>query len=225
MTLTALNANPDPITEDGEDVITEIETSELDRRFYIHQKLTRVGNDLVKHLKSGTMRGYDVFTRRRKLRQAVVRVIRDINTREWLAKEIRDLGYDGIAAIAVAGGFNPEILSALYNGKDVSNQIVMALRRLASAFGILYSPMLDFTPEHMVEWIRNINPNTIVKILENDDTRHDLWLLAKWAAYGNNWLWIEISEGRPVAIQVEIHAGAMAQVAEVHTHLRQAVAV
>lgn len=227
--MTAVTFIPEPpVTEDdGEDVIMEtFEVTELDRRFFIHQKLARVGNDLVKHLKGGTMRGYDVFTRRRKLRQAVKRVLTDVTVREWLAEEIQDLGYDGMAAIAAAGGFNPEILSALYNGKDAKNSIVMALRRLASEFSILYSPMVDFTPSNMESWIHNkISPDKMAKILESDETAHDLWLLTKWAAMGRNWLWNEINGDRPAIVMVEIHAGAMAQVAEVHTHLRQAVAV
>ena len=207
------------------DVITEFtENDEIERRFFIHQKFSRVGNGLVKHLVGGTFRGYDVFSRRRKLRKAVQRTIRNPLVRELLVQEIQDLGYPGMAAIAAAGGYNAEILSALYSGnKDVSNKVVLALRRLASTFGLLYSPMIDFTPSNIEQWVRQISPDTIVKIVMNNETAHDLWLLCKWAAEGRSWLWNQITCGDlPVAIAVEIHAGTMQ---EVLPHRRQLVAV
>ena len=215
------------VTEDREDVITEttMEANELDRRFFVHQKLSKVGNDLVKRLENGTFRGYDVFTRRRKLRGAVQRTVRNPLVRELLIDEIADLRYEGMAAIAAASGFNPEILSALYNGKDASNQAIMALRRLASEFGLLYSPMLNFTPVNVEQWIRAIEAGTIVKIVMNDNSAHDLWLLTKWAARGHNWLWTQItSSNLMVAVQVEIHTGGMKPV-EVIEHHRQPIAV
>ncbi len=228
MTLAAtLGFNPDPVMEDEENVITEFtENDELERRFYIHQKLSKVGNDLVKHLVGGTFRGYDVFSRRRKLREAVQRTIRNPLVRELIVQEIQDLGYPGMAAIAAAGGYNAEILSALYSGnKDVSNKVVLALRRLATGFGLLYSPMLDFTPVNVEAWIRGIAPETIVKIVMDDDTAHDLWLLCKWAAEGRSWLWNQITFGNLlIAVQVEIHAGNMKPV-EVLPHHHQLVAV
>lgn len=207
MTVLSTTFTPGFVMDGEEDVIKENFEGELDRRFFVHEQLQKVSDDLAERLRKnqGTFAGLNTFERRRRLRQAVRRVIADITVRERLGTEIDELGYPAMAAIAAAGGYNPEIITVLYGRKDVTNQVIVALRRLATEFGLLYSPMIDFTPSNVEMWIRELDEVLVNTLLAFDDSSHDLWLLTKWAAKGRNWLWNKINDERPTFAKIEIH--------------------